>query len=200
LVSETGTSAKIETGKDSYVTFKGRNIDASDYDKAVVTSFTEVLSGLKHFSFTNMKVSLALIGGRLVARDGDGFMGLMLSKNDKMYGSRYDDYLKGYTGKDLIKGAGGNDTLAGGDGNDTLYGGAGEDAFIFKVKDIGSDRIADFSARADKIHIDWAGGKSGVGLNNFVYGSQAADSEDRVIYDKASGRIYFDPDGTGYKP
>ena len=34
----------------------------------------------------------------------------------------------------------------------------------------GSDRIADFSARADKIHIDWAGGRSAVGLNNFVYG------------------------------
>ncbi len=49
---------------------------------------------------------------------------------------------------------GGNDTLVGGDGSDTLYGGSGEDTFIFKVKDGGSDRIADFSARTDKIHID----------------------------------------------
>lgn len=75
-----------------------------------------------------------------------------------------------------------------------------EDTFIFKVKDVGSDRIADFSAMSDKIHIDWASSRTGVGLHNFVYGLQASDSEDRVIYDKASDRVYFDPDGTGYKP
>ena len=74
------------------------------------------------------------------------------------------------------------------------------DTFIFKVKDGGSDRIADFSARADKIHIVWAGGRSGVGLGNFVQGPQALGDKDRVIFDKASGRVYFDPDGTGYKP
>jgi Ca2+-binding RTX toxin-like protein len=200
LVYETDTSAKIETGENSYVTFNGHNIDDDDYDKGVVTNFTEVLHGLKHYSFTNMKVSLALLGGRMVARDGDGFMSLLLAKNDQMYGSRYNDYLKGYAGKDLLKSGGGNDSLAGGDGSDTLYGGAGEDTFIFNVKDGGVDRIADFSSRSDKIHIDWAGGRSGVGLSKFVYGSQALDAEDRVIYDKASGRVYFDPDGTGYKP
>ncbi len=127
-------------------------------------------------------------------------MGLLLAKNDKIYGSQHKDYLKGYAGKDLLKGGSGNDKLAGGDASDTLYGGAGEDIFIFRVKDVGSDRIVDFSARTDKIHIDWTGGRSAVGLGNFVYGPQALDVEDRVIYDSASGRIYFDPDGTGYKP
>jgi hypothetical protein len=26
------------------------------------------------------------------------------------------------------------------------------------------------------------------------------DSDDRVIYDQPTGTVYFDPDGTGYKP
>jgi serralysin len=152
------------------------------------------------FTFTGLKTSVTALLGRVLAKDDNGFLGLLLAKNDKIYGSQHKDYLKGYAGKDLLKGGSGNDKLAGGDASDTLYGGAGEDIFIFRVKDVGSDRIVDFSARTDKIHIDWTGGRSAVGLGNFVYGPQALDVEDRVIYDSASGRIYFDPDGTGYKP
>jgi Ca2+-binding RTX toxin-like protein len=192
-----------EIAKDDVLTFRGYGFTyhaTGSVTGGTVTSFYEDYRELKLFSFTGLKVSVTALYGRVLAKDDEGFLGLLLSKNDKIYGSQYKDYLKGYAGKDLLKSGGGNDSLAGGDGSDTLYGGAGEDTFIFKVKDGGSDRIADFSARADKIHIDWAGGRSGVGLGNFVYGSQALDSDDWVIYDRASGSVYFDPDGTGYKP
>jgi Ca2+-binding RTX toxin-like protein len=192
-----------ETAKDYVLTFKGYGFTyhaSGSVTGGTVTSLSEEYLGLKLYSFTGLKVGVTALYGRVLAKDSDGFLGLLLAKNDKIYGSQHNDYLKGYAGKDLLKGGGGNDTLAGGDGSDTLYGGGGEDAFIFKVKDGGSDHISDFSSRSDKIHIDWAGGKSGVGLGNFVYGPQALDPEDRVIYDSASGRIYFDPDGTGYKP
>jgi Ca2+-binding RTX toxin-like protein len=194
---------KGETGKDYVATFQGYGFTyhaTGSVTGGTVTSLSEEYRGLKLYSFTGLKTSVTALYGRVLAKDSDGFLGLLLAKNDKLYGSQHKDYLKGYAGKDLIKGGGGNDTLAGGDGSDTLYGGAGEDTFIFKVKDGGSDRIADFSARADKIHIDWAGGRSSVGLGNFIYGSQASDSDDRIIYEQSSGRVYFDPDGTGYKP
>ena len=192
-----------EIEKDDVITFRGYGFSyhaTGSVKGGTVTSFYEDYQGLKLFTLTGLKVSVTALYGRVLARDDEGFLGLLFAKNDKIYGSQHKDYLKGYTGKDLLKGGGGNDSLAGGDGNDTLYGGAGEDTFIFRVKDGGSDRIADFSARADKIHIDWAGGRSGVGLNNFVYGFQALDSDDRVIYDQPTGTVYFDPDGTGYKP
>jgi Ca2+-binding RTX toxin-like protein len=203
VVTQTSTTLQVEMTNTAYVTLSGYNFSYGPPGpilSGTITGLSAGIHGINGYTLTGLNISGSLAAGRLVANDGEGFFALLLSKNDTITGSRYKDYLKGYAGKDVIKAGGGNDTLVGGDGSDTLYGGAGEDTFIFNVQDGGVDRIADFSSRSDKIHIDWAGGRSGVGLGNFVYGPQALDAEDRVIYDQASGRVYFDPDGTGYKP
>ncbi len=32
-------------------------------------------------------------------------------------------------------------------------------------------------------------------LTEFIYGTAAKDGDDYIIYDQASGRLYYDPDG-----
>ena len=72
--------------------------------------------------------------------------------NDKIYGSKGSNILNGGTGNDLLSGGSGNDQLIGGIGNDKLIGGKGKD--IFKLsKGKGYDLILDFKNKQDKIFI-----------------------------------------------
>lgn len=51
----------------------------------------------------------------------------VFSWNDKMWGSAFDDHIRGFTGADVIKGGGGADILKGDEGGDNIYGGNGFD-------------------------------------------------------------------------
>jgi Ca2+-binding RTX toxin-like protein len=95
-------------------------------------------------------------------------------------------------------------------GNDKLYGGAGRDAFVFKARldSVGStDFVRDFSVRDDSIYLDNAVfRKVGSGslahpkklvADAFHIGKTAADAQDRIVYDKVAGTLFYDPDGTG---
>src|SRR6185295_1380467 len=103
----------------------------------------------------------------------------------------------------LIEGNAGANTLNGGDGSDTLVGFAGADTFAFTTALGGGnvDRIADFSAADDTIALDhtmFAGlGLGALNANAFVTGTSAQDADDRIIYDQATGALYFDADGSG---
>ncbi|HEY8382478.1 MAG TPA: calcium-binding protein [Microvirga sp.] len=143
---------------------------------------------------------------------------------DRMQGGGAGTIFKGNGGNDVIYGRGGDDVLIGGRGNDVLVGGTEADSFVFNTA-LGAgnvDRISDFSRRQkDKIVLD---DKVFVGLvltplanpnvvNNdlgvitkqvgglqteaFQLGTTALDADDRVFYDRASGALYFDVDGTG---
>jgi Ca2+-binding RTX toxin-like protein len=102
----------------------------------------------------------------------------------------------------LIGNAGAN-LLNGGDGADVLYGLGGADTFAF-ISTLGDDAdvIADFSAADDMIALDHgifaqAGGLGALDANAFVTGTQAADSDDRIIYNSATGQLFYDADGSG---
>ncbi|MGO4524367.1 calcium-binding protein [Microvirga sp. 2MCAF35] len=126
--------------------------------------------------------------------------------NDQIAGGAGHDTLDGGTGNDRLFGGSGNDVLIGGAGKDTLTGGAGKDAFVFSTA-IGNahvDRITDFSVRDDTIHLSKAifkkAGKLGtLKADAFVVATQAQDAEDRIIYNKQNGKIFYDADGTGAK-
>ncbi|WP_127998140.1 beta strand repeat-containing protein [Piscinibacter defluvii] len=115
------------------------------------------------------------------------------------------DTLSGGSGNDTLLGGGGADLLIGGNGNDVLTGNAGLDLFRFTgVPNAGSnsDRITDFVADDDTIQLDDAGfvGVGALGAlaaGAYRAGTAAADASDRVIYDSATGRLYFDADGNG---
>ena len=122
------------------------------------------------------------------------------------------DVLKASSGNDKIFGGTGNDTLFGGAGNDTLKGDSGRDIFVFDTgpnKRTNVDRIVDFNVKDDTFWLDnKAFAKLGSGslskpkklkADMFVKGAQAQDREDRIIYDRKTGALYYDPDGTGSK-
>ena len=105
-------------------------------------------------------------------------------------------------GQQLFGNAGAN-ILNGGLGNDQLVGNAGADTFAFTTG-LGTgnvDIISDFSAADDTIALDrnaFTGLTAGaLNPNAFVIGAAAQDTDDRILYDQATGRLFFDADGSG---
>ena len=159
---------------------------------------------------------------RLYGEDGNDRL-LGSSGNDALSGGNGSDHLDGSTDNDVLNGGGGNDRLYGGSGddvfsagggNDRLYGeggadifrsGSGKDVFVYNtIPDslTGVDTIRDFSVANDTF---WLNNRAFTGLGSegrlkssaFWTGTQAHDATDRVIYDRASGVLYYDPDGNG---
>jgi Ca2+-binding RTX toxin-like protein len=141
------------------------------------------------------------------------------TSNDTLIGNAKDNVLYGDPepfiedfpppgGDDNLNGRDGNDTLVGGFGRDTLTGGSGSDTFIFNYAEEGIDRITDFSSANDTIQVVRADGPfdrrfsgelqlGAITDDQFFLGAAAHDSSDRFIYNRSSGALYFDPDGTG---
>ena len=103
-----------------------------------------------------------------------------------------------------ILGNNGANVLNGGAGNDVLIGLGGNDTFAFTTA-LGAgnvDTIADFTSGTDKIALDDAvftaiGGLGGLNANAFFAGTAAHDADDRIIYDSATGNLFYDADGNG---
>lgn len=105
---------------------------------------------------------------------------------------------------DLLKGGSGKDFLDGGLGNDVLRGGSGKDTFAFHTA-LGVDnvdKVEDFEPGRDRIQLDTTvftelGVIGTLSTDAFHKGNQAADVEDRIIYDKVTGALSYDADGSG---
>lgn len=104
-----------------------------------------------------------------------------------------------------ITGNSGNNVIDGGGGSDTLFGGGGSDKFRFSTA-LGSsnvDHLVDFSSSNDDIQLDLAifntftqgGGIGEAAFKNLALG--AVDATDRILFDQASGDIFYDRDGSG---
>ena len=130
-----------------------------------------------------------------------------LSTTASLLGNGLANVLTGGTGNNGLNGGSGNDTLVGGAGNDILTGGTGADVFRFTVAPNATsnvDRIADFSAVDDTIQLENAvftklattGTLSATNFRSGV-GAHALDSNDYVIYDSGTGKLYYDADGSG---
>jgi Ca2+-binding RTX toxin-like protein len=115
------------------------------------------------------------------------------------------DVIKGNAIANRLRGSAGNDILSGLNGNDVLAGGIGADSFLFASAPDAStniDRITDFDVADDTIRLDdavfTAFARKGVMTSAaFHLGGAAHDSSDRVIYNKFTGALLYDPDGTG---
>ncbi|NBJ12679.1 calcium-binding protein [Microvirga arsenatis] len=127
-----------------------------------------------------------------------------------LIGNGFDEEIIGNADRNALKGQGGNDKLLGGKGKDVLVGGKGKDVFVFDTK-LGSgnvDTISDFDVKNDSIWLDNTVfaklGKKGsmtkpaqLKKSFFVTGDKAEDANDHIIYDKASGSLFYDADGSG---
>jgi Ca2+-binding RTX toxin-like protein len=129
---------------------------------------------------------------------------------DRIHGGAGDDWLYGGARNDRISGSSGSDRIFGGSGHDKLFGGDGRDVFVFDTRPSKSsnvDRVYDFNPKHDSFHLENAVfTKLGSGsvtrpkkvtADMFVKGRAAQDQEDRIIYDKNTGALYYDKDGTG---
>ncbi|MFB0873315.1 MULTISPECIES: calcium-binding protein [unclassified Sphingobium] len=120
-----------------------------------------------------------------------------------LIGSRAID-ASGTDGDDRITGNLGDNVLRGGAGNDLLTGRHGADRFLFDTALAADniDSIADFAVGVDSIGLNEAifaaAGPIGVlAADAFQSGAVAIEADDRILYDAASGAIYYDADGDG---
>jgi Ca2+-binding RTX toxin-like protein len=102
----------------------------------------------------------------------------------------------------IIGGNAGANYLDGGAGADFLDGREGADSYAFTTALGGGnvDQIYWFEAGTDKILLGNAvfGGTPGaLPASVFVTGPAALDADDRIIYDPATGKLWFDADGSG---
>jgi Ca2+-binding RTX toxin-like protein len=111
----------------------------------------------------------------------------------------------GNRGDNVLTGNSGDNVLNGHQGADVMIGGLGADSFDFNTT-LGAgnvDVITDFDVTVDGdvIRLGDAVFKGlavgALSADAFVVGAEAADATDRIIFDKPTGMLFFDRDGTG---
>lgn len=134
---------------------------------------------------------------------GDNLENLTLTGSAKTgIGNTAANTITGNAKANVLEGGSGDDTLIGGKGKDTLTGGDGSDIFVFDEALKGNvDKIMDFVSGADKIQLD-AVIFTPIGTlssGNFLSGEKvvAADTDDYILYDTLSGKLFYDSDGNG---
>ena len=123
-------------------------------------------------------------------------------------GSNTDNTITGNAGANVLRGLGGSDVLDGWLGNDTLSGGTGKDFFEFtsalgKGASANVDTLLDYSRVDDTIRLsaDIFAATSGAGPRNilvaeqFALSTEAAEANDRIIYNETPGTLFYDADG-----
>lgn len=151
-------------------------------------------------------------GGDTIKEDANGGIDLVKSSVTLTLGANLENLTLtgtksiGGTGNALdnvLVGNAGKNVLNGGAGADTLTGGRGSDTFVFNsaLSSKNIDKISDFDTKSDIIHLDDAifrGLKAGaLSADAFRIGTAAADASDRIIYNDATGALFFDRDGSG---
>lgn len=109
-------------------------------------------------------------------------------------GNAFGNTLVGNNGANSLQGGGGMDRLVG-------YGGADSFVMASALSPDNLSQIEDFQTGIDRIVLSssvFSGLSVGaVAAHSFHIGTQAADADDRIIFDPATGRLLYDADGTG---
>ena len=124
--------------------------------------------------------------------------------SDTLVGGAGADTLDGDAAFDHPSSESGNDWLEGGGGADVLAGGGGSDRFVYRAASEGRDEIFGFAPGEDEFVFDGSGfaqiGPSGAfsaADGRFRSGASAQDADDRIVYNAASGQLWYDADGNG---
>ena len=161
------------------------------------------------YQFNSTGVTANLAEGTAIDADGSSTDTLISIENiiaseleDNLVGDDGVNSLAGRGGNDVIDGGAGEDFIIGGDGADSLTGGEGSDRFVYFSPSEGGDTISDFEVGADEISpvsAAFGGGLQAGALpeNRFTLDTAATNSEQRFIFDDATGDLFFDVDGNG---
>jgi len=194
---------KGDGGDDTYVVD-----DAGDVviENALVDGTDNVQSSTS-YTLGSFVENLTLTGAAAISGTGNNLGNAIIGNNaaNLLKGMAGADSLFGAGGADTLQGGVGDDTLSGGTGHDVLGGGLGEDGFRFDTtlnaaKNV--DAILDFSVADDSIFLDRdiftglaADGPLAAGA--FQAGTVALDADDRILFDAATGHLFYDGDGIG---
>jgi hypothetical protein len=131
----------------------------------------------------------------------DGRPATMVTKT----GTSSSNSLTGTSSNDKISGKGGNDKIWGKKGSDLIITGSGKDAIIFDTclgpKNV--DYIVDFNPAYDTLYLENSIFTKLTDTNKvlrpslFRVGEKALESNDYIVYNKATGDLYYDKDGSG---
>ena len=181
----------------------GAGTDTADYSTATGNVTAEILLGTASNDGQGGADTLVSIENLL----GGGFNDLLRGDDGINYlgGGNGNDTLAGKGGDDLLFGGAGNDFLAGGLGADTLTGGRGNDDFSFDTLPGPNniDTITDFELNGDRISMESSEFPRLIAANintQFISGAgltAALDADDFLIYNKSTGALYYDADGSG---
>lgn len=197
----------------SYIKSLGR---ITDILSGTITSIRSAEDGVVWSAGTGLSISAAAMFDAAVSGSAAAQQALFLGANDViratdtadgdiLLAGAGADTIFGFGGADSLNGQSGADVLHGGKGDDVLVGGAGADTFVFDTRLSGRsnvDQIQDFSRNGDLIALDDAifrglAGTGALDAEAFHSGTRAQDAADRILYDRASGTIYYDRDGAG---
>ncbi|MGA0530921.1 M10 family metallopeptidase C-terminal domain-containing protein [Hansschlegelia sp. KR7-227] len=156
-------------------------------------------------------VYLVDVAGDRVSESAGGGVDLVRSQASFTLGKNVENLMlvggadvdgKGNGQANIIVGNGGDNRLDGSKGADALTGGGGSDAFVF-ANGLGPgniDRITDFAIGVDEIELTARFfpelSKGALAASAFAIGEIASDAADRILYDRESGGLFFDRDGT----
>jgi Ca2+-binding RTX toxin-like protein len=202
------------TGSDTLINIE-KVIGTKGDDVFTITDARQIVvggDGLDKLTTTMQSFSLGSVAGSGIENLETLFAtGAVLGGNElnnSIKGAAGADTLAGMAGNDTLVGNAGNDQLFGGLGNDKLIGGTGSDRFVFDTA-LGStnlDTVTDFIKGTDKIVLDddifaklgtgTTAGKALLGAN-YKIGAAAGDSNDFLIYNPSTDKLYYDNDGNG---
>lgn len=188
-------------GADVMKGWGGNDVYVVDHagDRAIESSAAGGLDTVKSsvsFGLGANVENLTLTGSAAIDGIGNGLANVITGNNGA-------NLLRGWSGDDVLKGAGGSDKLFGGFGMDVLKGGYGGDLFYFDTAlgPTNVDTILDFERGRDRIVLEnsvFKGLAAGaLSSGAFAVGNAAADAGDRIVYDQATGKLFYDADGTG---
>jgi Ca2+-binding RTX toxin-like protein len=181
-------------GNDTYVLANGADtiVDTGGVDTATSTISRSLAAyaSVDNLMLVNVSTALVGIGNNLANR---------------VTGNNFANTPRGLNGNDTLTGNSGADQLYGGAGRDVLTGGAGKDVFVFDTalnKLTNVDSIVGFSHVDDTIRLEnavFTGLHTGaLKAAAFWIGSAAHDADDRIVYNGATGALFFDADGIGH--
>lgn len=131
---------------------------------------------------------------------------LLGTGNTNGTGNALNNTLNGNSGNNSLNGGDGNDVINGGLGNDTLTGSTGLDTFFFNTGPNSStnvDTIRGFTVADDTIRLENGVFTAIVGTGTLTAAQfaanatgTAADSDDRIIYETDTGKLFYDSNGS----
>jgi Ca2+-binding RTX toxin-like protein len=194
----TMTGFAVYLGSTKILEAKGFSTDAADLYDAIEAygtdpqPFDDLIPGAAT-RFVGSKFGDFLIDGEFTDNEFD----------DLLLGKKADDILIAFGGDDTLKGGKGNDWLSDYAGTNKFYGDEGHDTFAFQLYSTAMEtplsKIKDFVKGEDLINIatDIPDLQLGALRKKYFHkGTSAEGSDDYIIYDKATGKIFVDYDGS----